>query len=210
MQPMNTLLNDIPRKSLWRCGVCGLFLLLLGCAGQWEPRGHSQKGGKTGHPTQRRLAALQPLRTVEHVDLERYMGDWYVIANIPYFAERDCYESVESYSLRADGRIDNGFAYRKGSFDAPLSRVRALAWVDNLQTNAEWRVRFFGLFTAKYLVLDLDRDYRWAVVGHPSRNYGWILARAKTLPEGEYRGILKRLESQGYDSTRFVMVPQVR
>ena len=48
-----------------------------------------------------------PLRTVSHVDLPRYMGDWYVIANIPYFAEKNCYDSIESYALRPDGAIDN-------------------------------------------------------------------------------------------------------
>ena len=46
-----------------------------------------------------------PLQTVAHVDLARYMGDWYVIANIPYFAEKGCFDSVESYALRADGEV---------------------------------------------------------------------------------------------------------
>jgi apolipoprotein D and lipocalin family protein len=151
----------------------------------------------------------RPLRTVHHVDLNRYMGDWRVIANIPYFAERGLVDSVESYALRPDGRIDNWFSFRKGSFDAPQKKITALAWVHDPRTNAEWRVRFFGLITAHYLVLDLDPEYRWTVVGHPSRNYGWIMARSKSLPEGTYREILKRLEAQGYDPGRFVKVPQV-
>ncbi len=150
----------------------------------------------------------QPLRTVAHVDLNRYMGDWYVIANIPYFAEKDCVDSIESYALRPDGKIDNWFTYRKGSFDAPQKKFTALATVKNKTTNAEWRVKFFGLVTADYLVLDLDPQYRWTVVGHPSRNYGWIMARSKTLPDGTYNGILQRLKAAGYDPARFVKVPQ--
>ncbi len=151
----------------------------------------------------------QPLRTVAHVDLNRYMGDWRVIANIPYFAEKGLVDSVESYALRPDGQIDNWFTFRKGSFDAPQKKITALAQVHDRKTNAEWRVRFFGLVTADYLVLDLDPQYRWTVVGHPSRNYGWIMARAKTLPEATYQDILKRLAAQGYDPARFVKVPQV-
>jgi len=152
----------------------------------------------------------QPLRTVAHVDLKRYMGDWRVIANIPYFAEKGLVDSVETYALRPDGKIDNWFTFRKRSFDAPQKKFTALAWVHDPKTNAEWRVRFFGLVTVPYLVLDLDPQYRWTVVGHPSRNYGWIMARSKTLPDATYREILKRLQSQGYDPARFEKVPQLQ
>jgi apolipoprotein D and lipocalin family protein len=155
-------------------------------------------------------AKLPPLRTVSHVDIPRYMGDWRVIANIPYFAEKDCLDTVESYALRSDGKMDNWFTYRKKSWDAPTEKfASALAWVHNTQTNAEWRVRFYGLFTAPYLILDLDPAYRWAVVGHPSRNYGWIMARERTMPESTYQAILARLKMQGYDTSRFVKVPQI-
>ena len=150
-----------------------------------------------------------PLKTVQHVDLKRYMGDWRVISIIPYFAERGRVDSVESYALRPDGRIDNWFVSRKGTFDSPQQRIDALARVHNTTTNAEWRVRFFGLITAEYHIIDLDPQYRWTVVGHPSRNFGWIMAREKTLPEKTLRDIRTRLAAQGYDLSRFVPVPQV-
>ena len=150
-----------------------------------------------------------PLTTVKHVDMARYMGDWRVIANIPYFAEKDCVDSIETYGLKPDGTIFNGFRFRKKSFDAPQQKIEAKAWVYNKETNAEWRIRFFGLITVKYLVLDLDPNYQWTVVGHPSRNYGWIMAREKTLPDATYEAILKRLDAMGYDSKRFVKVPQI-
>jgi len=150
-----------------------------------------------------------PLRTVSHVDLHRYMGDWRVIANIPYFGEKNCVDSIESYALRPDGKIDNHFTYRKKSFAAPQKRMTALAWVQNHQTNAEWRVRFFGLITVDYLIIDLDPSYRWAVLGYPGRKYGWILARGKTLPPKTYHTILQRLAAHGYDPARFRKVPQL-
>lgn len=150
-----------------------------------------------------------PLQTVSHVDLPRFMGDWRVIANIPYFAEKGCVDSIESYALRPDGRIDNFFTYRKKFFEAPQKRLQALARVHDPKTNAEWRIRFFGLITVDYLVLDLDPDYQWTVIGHPSRKYGWIMARSKTMPDKTYAAILDRLARQGYDPARFEKVPQL-
>jgi apolipoprotein D and lipocalin family protein len=151
-----------------------------------------------------------PLKTVRHVDLPRYMGDWYVIANIPYFAEKDCVDSIESYALRPNGSIANSFRFRKKSFDAPQQRLEFVAHVVNHQTNAEWRVQFAPLISAGYYITDVDPAYRWTAVGHPSRRYGWIMARSKTLPDSVYRSILERLQAQGYDATQFAKVPQLR
>lgn len=162
-----------------------------------------------GQPQKTAAKSNEPLCTVRHVDLKRYMGDWRVIANIPYFGEKNCVDSIEGYRLRPDGRIDNFFTYRKKSFSAPQKQMRALAWVVNHETNAEWRVRFFGFITVDYLVIDLDPEYRWAVLGYPKRKYGWILAREKALPEKTYRMILGRLAAQGYDPARFRKVPQL-
>lgn len=151
----------------------------------------------------------EPLRPVQHVDLPRYMGDWHVIANIPYFAEKDCVDSIESYALRADGNIDNWFTCRKKTFDAPMKRkASALAVVDDKKSNAVWQVRFFKIISVKYVVLDLDPDYRWVVVGHPSRNYGWVMARDKSVDDAVYQKALKSLTGQGYDVSRFRKVPQ--
>lgn len=150
-----------------------------------------------------------PLRTASHVDLPRYMGDWYVIANIPYFAEKNCFDSIESYALRADGRIDNWFTCRKGSFDAPLERkATAIATVTDTASNAVWSVRFLKIIPVKYLILEVDPNYQWVVVGHPSRRYGWIMARSKMLDDSLYQRLLRDLAGQGYDPAQFQKVPQ--
>ena len=178
-------------------GIClGLVAVLFtACA---STKTHSMKAPPT------------PLRTVPRVDLPRFMGDWRVIANIPYFAEKGCVDSIESYALRPDGKIENWFTYRKKTLDAPQKTIRAQATVVNPQTNAEWKVKFFGLISAQYFVIDLDANYQWTVIGHPSRNYGWIMAREKTLPNATYEALLDRLAAQGYDPGRFVKVPQSR
>jgi apolipoprotein D and lipocalin family protein len=151
----------------------------------------------------------EPLQTVPHVEIPRYMGDWYVIANIPYFAEKDCVDSIESYALRADGKIDNWFTCRKKTFDAPMKRkANAVATIEDTATNATWSVRFFKVISVKYLILDLDPDYQWVAVGHPSRRYGWVMSRSKQMTEQTYQAILEKLRTEGYDTSKFQKVPQ--
>ena len=137
------------------------------------------------------------------------MGDWYVIANIPYFAEKNCYDSIESYALRGDGKIDNWFRCRKGSFEAPMERkATAVASIDDKNSNAVWTVKSFHIIPVKYMILALDPNYQWVVVGHPSRHYGWIMARKQTLDDDIYRHLLDELARQGYDPAKFQKVPQ--
>lgn len=151
--------------------------------------------------------ARDTLRSEAQVDLERYMGAWYVIANIPYFAERGKVATRDEYALRDDGRIENVFVYRK-SFDAPEKRIRALARVVPDSGNAQWKIRFFGVFTTDYLILDVDPDYRWALIGHPSRKYAWVFARDPDMDDALYRKLLDGLAARGYDPARLARVPQ--
>ncbi len=150
----------------------------------------------------------EPLPTVSHVDLTRFPGDWYVIAHIPYWLEEGKVATYDRYRLREDGLMDNEFWFRRGSFDAPEEVWKGIAWVHDKSTNAEWRVQFIWPFSIAYLIIDLDPDYRWAVVGHPSRDYFWILARDRHIPESTYDGILIRAAAKGYDVDRIAKVPQ--
>jgi apolipoprotein D and lipocalin family protein len=149
-----------------------------------------------------------PVRTVPRVDLPRYLGNWYVIANIPYALEKGKVASYDTYSMRPDGRMDNVFTFRKGSFTAPETSWHGVAWVVNRASNAEWRVRFLWPLYATYLVLELDPDYRWAVVATPGHKLLWVLARQRHLDDSTYAEILKRIAAQGYDPSRVAKVPQ--
>ena len=148
------------------------------------------------------------LRTVPHVDLDRYLGRWYVIANIPYSLEKGKVASYDTYAKRPDGKLDNIFTFRKGDFAAPEKSWHGVAWVTNPDTNADWKVRFIWPLTSTYLVLELDTDYRWAVVGTPGRKLLWILARERQLSAADYENILDLIAAQGYDRAAIVPVPQ--
>jgi len=136
------------------------------------------------------------------------MGDWYVFAHIPYGLENGKVGTLDRYAMRPDGKIDNIFLFRKGSLDAPLEEWKGTAWVHDKTSNAEWRVQFVWPLTVPYLIIDLDKDYQWSVIGYPDRKLAWVLSRRPVLDEGTYQGILERLALQGYDTNLLAKVPQ--
>ena len=151
---------------------------------------------------------LPPLEAVAHVDLGRYVGSWYEIANFPQRFQRGCVASTATYSVRDDGEIDVLNRCREGALDAPERRALGRARVVDAATNAKLEVSFFRPFWGDYWVIDLDPDYAWAVVGHPGRDYLWILSRTSTMPEATYQAIVGRLEKSGYETARIVRTQQ--
>jgi apolipoprotein D and lipocalin family protein len=149
-----------------------------------------------------------PLRTVPHVDLDRYMGDWFVIGTIPWFVERNNVGTMDIYKMRPDGKIDVTYAFHKKSLDAPRKEMKAVARVVDTTTNAEWRVQFLWPFEAPFLVIDLDAEYRWTTIGYPDRSLIWIMSRTPEVTEADYARALAAAKGQGYDVSKIVRVPQ--
>ena len=151
---------------------------------------------------------MPPLTSTAKIDLERYMGRWWVIANIPYFAEKGKVATADIYDLREDGRIGNVYAYRK-AFGKPEKTMNGLASVVPGTDNAQWRIAFFGgLVKADYLVLEVAPDYSWALIGHPGRNLAWIFSRQPQMPAAQYEALRARFAAYGYDPARLQRIPQ--
>ncbi len=146
--------------------------------------------------------------TVEHVDLPRFMGDWYVIANIPTAIERGAHNAVETYALADDGTIDTTFTYRADAFDGPLKTYTPRGFVLDRQSNARWGMRFIWPVKADYRIIHLDDGYTRTVIGRLKRDYVWIMARTPQIPEAEYRELLEVVAANGYDLDKIQMVPQ--
>ena len=153
-------------------------------------------------------AGRPPITTVAHVDLPRFMGNWYVIANIPTFAEKDAYNAVESYRLDDDGTIDTTFTFRKGGFDGERKEYRPRGFVLDEESNAVWGMQFIWPFKSDYRIVHLSDDYTQTVIGRQKRDYVWIMARDPDMPDSDYRAILDRLAREGYDVARVRKVPQ--
>ena len=148
------------------------------------------------------------LPVAEKVDLERFMGDWYVIANIPTRPEKGAHNAVESYRLDADGSIATTFTFREDAFDGPERVMRPRGFVRDRESNAVWGMQFVWPIKAEYLIAHVDADYTETIIARSSRDYVWIMARTPQIPEADYQQIVTFLKEQGYDVDKIQKVPQ--
>jgi len=146
--------------------------------------------------------------TAKDVDLPRFMGDWYVIANIPTRFERDAYNAVESYKLDTDGSIATTFTFREGAFDGPQKVMRPRGFVREGTSNAVWSMQFIWPIKAEYVISHVDPQYRETIIARSKRDYVWIMARQPTLPEADYARLERMVRELGYDVSKLQKVPQ--
>ena len=173
------------KKSLTASPLVVICSLLAGCAG-----------------------SNPPMPTVEYVDLERFMGDWYVIANIPTFLEVGAHNAVENYSLNDDGTIATTFTYREDAFDGEEKQYTPKAWITDTESNALWGMQFVWPIKADYRIVYLTEDYSQTVIARQKRDYVWVMAREPEISATDYAGIVERIGDLGYDTSKLVKVPQ--
>ena len=149
-----------------------------------------------------------PLTLAAQVDLPRFMGDWYVIANIPTFIEEGAHNAVESYRLDGDGSIATTFTFRKDGFDGKTRVYTPRGFVAPGTGNAVWGMRFIWPFKADYRIAWLDAAYTRTIIAREARDYVWIMARTPMIPESEYQQLTALLAREGYDISKLQRVPQ--
>jgi len=153
-------------------------------------------------------ATQQPtVFTVEHVDLPRFMGRWFVIANIPTVLEKHAYNATETYQLSPDGTIAVTFEFHKGAFDGPLKSYHPTGFVQDA-SNAYWKVQFFWPIKAEYRVSYLDAGYSQVIIARTARDNVWIMARTPSVSDEDYRKLVSRVRDLGYDTDKLQRVPQ--
>jgi len=146
--------------------------------------------------------------TVAYVDLDRYLGRWYVISHVPYFLEKGKVASYDTYARRPDGKLVNNFTFRQGTVTAAEKTWHGVAWVTDTTTNATWKVQFVWPLSVTYKIFALDADYRWAVVGTGDAGLLWVLARDRSLPPASYAAILAELRAKSIATDKLAFVPQ--
>ncbi len=161
-------------------GLVMALLIFTGCATTQRPR----------------------LQTARDVDLERFMGVWYVIAAIPTLIEKSAYNAVEEYRLREDGTIATYFSFNEGAFDGPRKLYRPHGFVVDKVNNSTWKMQFVWPFKAEYLITYVSPDYGQTLISRNKRDYFWMMARTPRIPEEDYQRLLDTLEEQGYDVSR--------
>ena len=161
-----------------RCGAVPIMLMLTACSSA---------------PT---------LPVAENVDLDRFMGDWYVIANIPTRWEVGAHNAVESYRLDRDGSIATTFTYRDGSFDGPEKVMRPRGFVRDRESNAVWDMQFVWPLRSEYLVAHVDPGYTETIIARSRLDYVWIMARTPQIPAQDYERLARKVADLGYDVTK--------
>lgn len=166
--------------------LAALFSILAGCSGSTTER-----------------EGLPSLQVVASVDVARYMGTWYEIASYPQTFQEGCTGTTANYTLRDDGEVDVVNRCFLGDLQGEESVAEGRARVVDKSTNAKLEVSFFRPFWGDYWIIELGDHYDYAVVGHPGRDYLWILSRTPRMTEELYDKLVTRLRDQHrYDVTR--------
>mgnify|MGYP001099686833 CR=1 FL=1 len=155
------------------------------------------------------LFAGEPFQeTVEYVDTARFSGDWYVIALLPTFIEKNAVNGIETYTFTDDHKVHVRYVFNRKSPEGSRIVTTQRGWIIDKGTNAEWRVQPLWPFRLPYLIIDLAEDYRYTVIGTNNYKYVWIMARETFLSDEDYRGILDRLEDRGYPVNEIKIMQQ--
>ena len=153
-------------------------------------------------------SSYPPIKTASQVDIDRFMGDWYVIANIPTFIETGAHNAVESYKLNKDGTVATTFTFRQDSFDGEQKSYHPTGYITDTQSNAVWGMQFIWPFKADYRIVYVSNDYTQTIIGRLKRDYVWIMARSPSISESDYQKLLQLIKDQGYDLSKVKKVPQ--
>jgi len=147
------------------------------------------------------------MKTVKNVDIERFMGDWYVIGIIPNFIEKHATNGIESYELLDESRIKIDYRFTD-TRTGKVKHMQPKAWIHNKESNSEWRVQFLWPVKFPYLIIDLPEDYSYTVIGVPNKKFVWIMSRKPQIPDETYKQILNNLDQIGYNTAKIKKMPQ--
>jgi len=153
-------------------------------------------------------ASHPAMKTVDYVDLPRFMGDWHVIANIPTFIEKDAHNAIENYRLEKDGTVATTFTFHDESFNGPLKTYKPRGFITDTKTNALWGMQFIWPFKSDFRIVYLDEDYQNTIIARQARDYVWIMSRKPVIDEITFEKLRQRVEDLGYDISLLQKVPQ--
>lgn len=149
-----------------------------------------------------------PIHTATAVDLERFMGDWYVIANIPTFIETNAYNAIESYRMAQDGTVATTFSFREGGIEGERKTYHPTGYIIDRQSNAVWGMQFIWPIKSDYRIISVNDAYDQTIIGRIHRDYVWLMARTPQISEADYQRFLQLITEEGYDVSKVRKVPQ--
>jgi len=154
------------------------------------------------------ISIAQDLETVSTVDLQKYSGKWFEIASFPQPFQKGCNCTTAEYTLTTKDYLIVENRCKKDSINGKALYIKGKVFAEKNMGNAKLKVQFFWPFKGKYWIIDLAPDYSYTVVGHPNRNYLWILSRTATMDDFLYQEIVSRIEAKGYDVSKILKTKQ--
>lgn len=141
------------------------------------------------------------LEVVPQVELKRYLGKWYEIAHLPFKFEDDCTDITATYSLSKDGKVS---VLNECLKDGKLKQAKGKAKIVDKNTGAKLKVTFFWPFYGDYWIINLGKDYEYAVVGTPNRRYLWILNRTPQMDDNLFSQLIEFVKLKGFDVNKLI------
>jgi apolipoprotein D and lipocalin family protein len=145
------------------------------------------------------------LEVVPHVELKKYLGKWYEIAHLPIRFEEGCTDTTATYTLSKDGNVSVLNECRR---NGKAKKAKGKAKIVDKSTGAKLKVTFFWPFSADYWIIDLGKDYDYAVVGTPNRKYLWILSRTPHMDDELFSQLVESVKSKGFDVSNLIKTIQ--
>lgn len=159
-------------------------------------------------------AALAPRKkkkidttTVKDLDVKRYMGRWYEIARFNHPFERGMTDVSAMYKERSNGTVsvlNSGYKHNR------YKEIHGTAWVPDPNRPGQLKVSFFPLIASDYWIYELDRHYKYVLVGSSSPKYLWIMCRTPTMPSHVLKHLLREAAHRGYDIRQLIFIDQRR
>jgi len=141
------------------------------------------------------------LEVVPHVELKKYLGKWYEIAHLPARFQEGCTDTTATYTLSEDGSIS---VLNECNKNGKVKQAKGKAKVVDKISGAKLKVTFFWPFYGDYWIIDLGKDYDYAVVGTPNRKYLWILSRTPKIDEHLFSQLIESVKSKGFDANNLI------
>lgn len=145
---------------------------------------------------------------INKVDTDRFSGEWFVISNIPYFAEKNKVGTKTTYIRRSKNTFDDIFESHEKTFDSPKKAIKGIAKSLN-SDNTKWQSTFYWLIKFNFEILYIDDSYEMILLGHKSRNYGWLMSRSKVMSQDDISKAMGFFKENNYDVSKFQFVAQL-
>ena len=122
------------------------------------------------------------IEPVSEIQLDAFMGDWYVLAHIPALIEKNAFNAIESYKyIEEKQEIETTFTFNHSDYDGPQKIYKPKGYIVPGTNNAVWGMQFIWPIKAQYIIAYIDEGYQNTIVARNKRDYMWFMSRKSDM-----------------------------